>query len=62
MSRVRYSNIYLLATVVSGLSSFHDALAIRVIDCLLEDIRVGMLENNPSNQQIRVMQMKVRAT
>lgn len=42
ISKLKYQNIHLVASVASGLLKYHDSLAIRLVDSVIEDIRVGM--------------------
>lgn len=40
--KVQYSNIPLLASLVSGLARYRPEIGIWVVDALLEEIRVGL--------------------
>ncbi|KAG1674544.1 Regulator of nonsense transcripts 2 [Nymphon striatum] len=51
---VRYYNIRCVANLLSGLSQYRDAIAPRVIDGVLEDIRIGLEINLPKYNQRRV--------
>ncbi len=45
----KFSNIHLIASLVSSLSKHHPIFAIKFVDTLLEDIREG-LEVSSKNQ------------
>ena len=40
--RAKFSHVHLLASVVAGLSAYHDQLGVRLVDLLLERIREGL--------------------
>jgi len=40
--RAKFSHVHLLASVVAGLSAYHDQLGVRLVDLLLERVRSGM--------------------
>lgn len=42
--RGRYSNIPLVSCLAAGLAQYHESCGVALVDCVLEDIRVG-LEN-----------------
>ena len=51
---VKYNNIHCLANLLAGLSQYHDWVGIRVVDAVLEDIRVGMEMNQARFNQRRI--------
>ncbi|CAH8516226.1 unnamed protein product [Schistosoma rodhaini] len=55
---VRYTNINCLASVLSGLATYHSDFAMAVVDNVIEDIRVGMELNLPSLNQRRIVMVK----
>ncbi|CAH8512809.1 unnamed protein product [Schistosoma margrebowiei] len=55
---VRYTNINCLASVLSGLATYHPDFAMAVVDNVIEDIRVGMELNLPSLNQRRIVMVK----
>eukprot|EP01105_Mastigella_eilhardi_P015864 TRINITY_DN362_c3_g1_i2.p1 TRINITY_DN362_c3_g1~~TRINITY_DN362_c3_g1_i2.p1 ORF type:complete len:651 (-),score=218.64 TRINITY_DN362_c3_g1_i2:748-2700(-) len=55
----KYVNIPLVASIASGLAVYHDALRVKLVDSLTEDIRVGLEKNEIVMQQRRVMQVKL---
>ncbi|KAF8249872.1 ARM repeat-containing protein [Wilcoxina mikolae CBS 423.85] len=56
--KVRYNNIHILAIIVGALSRYHQDWAYSVIDELLEQITVGLEENNFKHNQRRIAQIK----
>ena len=44
---VRYNTIHCMANLLAGLAPYHEEMAIKVIDNVLEDIRSGMEINHP---------------
>lgn len=56
--KVRYNNIHILAIIVGALSRYHQDFAYGVIDEILEQISVGLEENNFKHNQRRVAQIK----
>lgn len=56
--KVRYNNIHILAIIVGALSRYHQDFAYGVIDELLEQITVGLEDNNFKHNQRRVAQIK----
>ncbi|XP_065186953.1 regulator of nonsense transcripts 2-like [Sycon ciliatum] len=52
--RLKYSNIQCLANVLSGLELYQDEFALRVIDGILEEIRIGMETNSEKHNQRRL--------
>ncbi|KAI5850993.1 putative nonsense-mediated mRNA decay factor [Tricharina praecox] len=56
--KVRYNNIHILAIIVGALSRYHQDFAYGVIDEILEQISVGLEENNFKHNQRRVAQVK----
>ncbi|KAG9123986.1 hypothetical protein FRC07_013290 [Ceratobasidium sp. 392] len=56
--KVKYSNVSLLAMLAYDLQRYHADFSIRVVDQVLEDIRLGMEQNIYKNNQRRVSTMK----
>lgn len=56
--KVRYNNIHILAIIVGALSRYHQDFAYGVIDEILEQISVGLEENNFKHNQRRIAQVK----
>ncbi|KAG8722033.1 hypothetical protein FRC08_007802 [Ceratobasidium sp. 394] len=56
--KVKYSNVSLLAMLAYDLQRYHADFSIRVVDQVLEDIRLGMEQNIYKNNQRRVATMK----
>jgi regulator of nonsense transcripts 2 len=56
--KVRYNNIHILAIIVGALSRYHQDFAYGVIDELLEQISVGLEDNNFKHNQRRIAQVK----
>ncbi|KAG8699751.1 hypothetical protein FRC09_006404 [Ceratobasidium sp. 395] len=56
--KVKYSNVSLLAMLAYDLQRYHADFSIRVVDQILEDIRLGMEQNIYKNNQRRVAGMK----
>ena len=57
-NKVKFSNIYLLATLISGLYRYHQDFVIRVIDNLLEQITLGLEQNDFKFNQRRMAEAK----
>lgn len=51
---IRYNAIHCCANLLAGLASYHEDVAIHVVDAILEDIRLGMEVNHPKYNQRRV--------
>jgi regulator of nonsense transcripts 2 len=56
--KVRYNNIHILAIIVGALGRYHQDFAYGVIDEILEQISVGLEENNFKHNQRRIAQVK----
>ncbi|KAF3904809.1 hypothetical protein ABW20_dc0104176 [Dactylellina cionopaga] len=56
--KVRYSNVFLIAILVFGLFRYHQDFGIRVVDGVLENIRVGLEENDYRMNQRRIATIK----
>jgi regulator of nonsense transcripts 2 len=56
--KVRYNNIHILAIIVGALNRYHQDFAYGVIDEILEQISVGLEENNFKHNQRRIAQVK----
>jgi regulator of nonsense transcripts 2 len=52
--KIKYNTIYLLAGIVSGLSRHQPDLGVRVVDTVLEHVRVGLEQNNYKMNQRRI--------
>ncbi|RKP10363.1 ARM repeat-containing protein, partial [Thamnocephalis sphaerospora] len=52
--KVQYSNLHLLAVIVSGLYRYHTELGVLVVDTIIEEIRVGLEKNLFKQNQRRV--------
>jgi regulator of nonsense transcripts 2 len=52
--KVTFSSIALLAIVLGGLARFHSGFVTHVIDAVLEELRVGLEENNFRHHQKRI--------
>eukprot|EP00029_Vermamoeba_vermiformis_P002932 TRINITY_DN1329_c0_g1_i5.p1 TRINITY_DN1329_c0_g1~~TRINITY_DN1329_c0_g1_i5.p1 ORF type:complete len:1191 (+),score=394.25 TRINITY_DN1329_c0_g1_i5:17-3589(+) len=55
----KFSNIHLIASLVSSLSKHHPIFSIKFVDMLLEDIREGLEENDFNSHQRLVMNVKL---
>ncbi|EDO46900.1 predicted protein, partial [Nematostella vectensis] len=51
---VKYNSIHCAANLLSGLSAYHEELALFIVDGVLEEIRLGMEVNHPKLNQRRV--------
>ena len=47
LSCCRYNTIHCMANLLAGLAPYHEEMAIKVIDNVLEDVRNGMEINHP---------------
>ncbi|QRV94265.1 eukaryotic translation initiation factor 4G [Ceratobasidium sp. AG-Ba] len=56
--KVKYSNVSLLAMLAYDLQRYHTEFSIRVVDQVLEDVRLGMEQNIYKNNQRRVSIIK----
>eukprot|EP00898_Chlorokybus_atmophyticus_P007627 jgi/Chlat1/7866/Chrsp66S07293 len=56
--KVKYSHVHLIASLVAGLSRYHDTLGIKIVDAVLEELRVGLEDTNRMHQQRRVALVK----
>jgi regulator of nonsense transcripts 2 len=54
----KYSQVHLIASLTAGLSRYHDAFAVAVVDEVLEAIRVGLELNEYGMQQRRIAYMR----
>eukprot|EP01018_Ginkgo_biloba_P009187 Gb_41555 [translate_table: standard] len=50
----KYSQVHLIASLTAGLSRYHDAFAVAVVDEVLEEIRLGLELNDYGMQQRRI--------
>ncbi|EMR08831.1 hypothetical protein PNEG_02618 [Pneumocystis murina B123] len=51
---VRFNNIHLLAILIKSLSCYHHEFTIKLVDSILEQIRVGLEENNYKHNQKQI--------
>ena len=56
--KVKYSNIHLLAVLISSLHRYHQDFVITVIDNLLENITLGLEQNDFKLNQRRLAEVK----
>ncbi|KAF3937458.1 hypothetical protein ABW19_dt0209589 [Dactylella cylindrospora] len=56
--KVKYSNVFIIAILVFGLFRYHQDFGIRVVDGVLENIRVGLEENDYRMNQRRIATIK----
>ncbi|XP_063901184.1 regulator of nonsense transcripts 2-like isoform X2 [Zophobas morio] len=56
--KVKYYNVYCLASLVAGLSRWYDEVGVCVVDDLLEEVRIGLETNIVSNNQRRLTVVK----
>jgi len=56
--KVKYSNIYLLAVLIGSLYRYHQDFVVMVIDCLLENITLGLEQNDFKFNQRRLAEVK----
>lgn len=54
----KYNNIHLVASIVSGLTSYHELVGIKTVDALLENIRSNLESNDFTQQQRQITNMK----
>ncbi|EYU24490.1 hypothetical protein MIMGU_mgv1a000416mg [Erythranthe guttata] len=54
----KYGQIHLVASLTAGLSRYHDDFAVAVVDEVLEEIRLGLEQNNYAMQQQRIAYMR----
>ncbi|KAF8477425.1 armadillo-type protein [Kalaharituber pfeilii] len=56
--KVRFNNIHILAILVGALSKYHHEFSVAVVDDILEQIEVGLEQNNFKHNQRRISQVK----
>ena len=56
--RVNYASISALANLLAGLANYQDDVAVRVVDNVLDDIRVQLELNNPKFNQRRLSMVR----
>eukprot|EP00250_Pteridium_aquilinum_P005189 c15322_g1_i1 orf=194-3865(+) len=54
----KYSQVHLIASLTACLSRYHEAFSIGVVDEVLEEIRVGLEQNEYGMQQKRIAHMR----
>lgn len=54
----KYSQVHLMASLTACLSRYHEAFSIGVVDEVLEEIRVGLEQNEYGMQQKRIAHMR----
>eukprot|EP00800_Vazella_pourtalesii_P014053 TRINITY_DN3468_c0_g4_i6.p1 TRINITY_DN3468_c0_g4~~TRINITY_DN3468_c0_g4_i6.p1 ORF type:complete len:946 (+),score=251.10 TRINITY_DN3468_c0_g4_i6:1-2838(+) len=52
--KVKYNNVLLLADLIGGLVAYQEEVGIRVVDNVLEEIRLGLEVNDPTMNQQRL--------
>lgn len=55
---IKYSNIHLLAIILGALNRYHQEFAITVVDELLENITLGLEDNDFKYNQRRMAEVK----
>jgi len=56
--KVKYINIHHVANVASGILRYHEDFIVDLVDSVLEEIRVGLEENDPRKNRRRVAVIK----
>ncbi|KAI5785039.1 putative nonsense-mediated mRNA decay factor [Peziza echinospora] len=56
--KVRFNNIHILAILVGALAKYHGEFSVAVVDDILEQIEVGLEQNNFKHNQRRIAQVK----
>ena len=56
--KVKYSNVHLLAMVVAALYRYHQDFVVSIIDTLLEQITLGLEQNDFKFNQRRIAEVK----
>ncbi|KAI6646478.1 hypothetical protein LOD99_12599 [Oopsacas minuta] len=56
--KVKYNNVLWLADLIGGLVAYQEEVGIRVVDNVLEEIRLGMEVNDPTMNQQRLSTVK----
>ncbi|CAG8501990.1 5188_t:CDS:10 [Ambispora leptoticha] len=56
--KIKYSNIHLMAILVSGLHRYHSDFGVALVDRVLEDIRIGLEQNIFKHNQRRIATVK----
>jgi regulator of nonsense transcripts 2 len=56
--KIRYSNIHLVASMVSGLCRYQEEFTVWLVDALIEEIRMGLETNNFKHNQRRIAIVK----
>lgn len=54
----KYSQVHLVALLTAGLSRYHNEFSVAVVDEVLEEIRIGLEQNNYSMHQRRIAHMR----
>jgi regulator of nonsense transcripts 2 len=55
----KYSNIDLVASIVAGLMPYHELVCIKLVDEVLEEIRLGLEQHAFQMQQRQIMNIKL---
>lgn len=55
---IKFNNVHCLASLVAGLISYQDDVGIKIVDDVLEEIRIGMEINHPKFNQRRISSVK----
>lgn len=56
--KIKFSNIHLMAILVNGLSRYHSDFSIAIVDSVVEEIKVGLEQNNFRHNQKRIAVVK----
>ncbi|KAI8377492.1 armadillo-type protein [Radiomyces spectabilis] len=56
--KIKYSNIHLMAILASGLNRYHSDFGMKVVDGVVEEIRVGLEQNIFKHNQRRIAVVK----
>ncbi|XP_024530355.1 regulator of nonsense transcripts UPF2 [Selaginella moellendorffii] len=56
--KIKYNQVHLVASLTAGLNRYHDSFAVAVVDEVLEEIRVGLEQNEYGMQQRRIVFMR----
>ncbi|CAO3569234.1 unnamed protein product [Mortierella alpina] len=56
--KIKFSNIHLMAILVNGLSRYHSDFSIAIVDSVVEEIKIGLEQNNFRHNQKRIAIVK----
>eukprot|EP01114_Cavostelium_apophysatum_P008182 TRINITY_DN2050_c0_g1_i2.p1 TRINITY_DN2050_c0_g1~~TRINITY_DN2050_c0_g1_i2.p1 ORF type:complete len:1232 (-),score=430.22 TRINITY_DN2050_c0_g1_i2:182-3877(-) len=54
----RYNNVHLVASIISGLATYHEIIGVRIVDELLESIRASLEHADYTQQQRQITNIK----